>query len=78
MWKNTKTQRIYYDKTHNYYKATTLTPYKRETRCFKTFEEAVCYFSQKNETLPSPLSQFLPSYGPSEGGVVPEWRFLLS
>lgn len=53
MWENSKTQRIYYDKKHNYYKAVTYTSYNTVTRCFKTAEEAVAFFNQMNETLPS-------------------------
>ena len=64
MWKNSKTQRIYYDKKHNYYKAVTYTSYNTITRCFKTFEEAVEYFTEMNEKLPSPPLQSHPSFSP--------------
>ncbi len=67
MWKNSKTQRIYYDKTRKYYKAVIYTSYNTITRCFITFEEAEEYFREMNEKLLSPPSLSHPSYAPSEG-----------
>ena len=67
MWENSRTQRIYFDKTRKYYKAVIVNDYRKSVRCFKTFEEAEEYFREMNEKLLSPPSLSHPSYAPSEG-----------